>query len=548
MPKTQKMKGRPESMNRQATTPINVPRRMRGHVISALTSMPAGRMVPVAAAPLLREDQVRTGRVRLNFEMHETAEILMNAVHCSVKAYLVPFLAFDRFQGMDDLNRSYKGEPPRPGEPVVPFFETEARGAVGSNPVLEYLGFHAAAAQNINTAYNEAYNAIWNYRANNRSLNITERARTDKTLAPAFWRHDQYKHIVPDFDQALIDGEVALNVADAKMPVTGIGASDATWTAGPAQVWETGGAPTASYAGYKSGTGITIEEDPDNAGWPGIFAELQANGITVSLSNIEAAKKTAAFAKLREQYNAIDDEWIIDMLMSGLTVPEQAYRQPILLASQSTIFGMSKRYATDAAALTESVVNGATYVDLNIRVPRVSTGGVVMIVAECLPDQLFERQQDPLLFASSVDDLPDFLRDELDPEKVDVVPNGFVDTHHTTPDATFGYGPLNFQWDVKARRVGGRFYRPEVDGTFDEQRQRIWSSEVANPTLSEQFYISTDIHTKPFADQLQDPFEVTAAGGLVIEGNTVFGPALIEASDNYEKVLAEVPTETIDKP
>uniref|UniRef100_UPI0013B3E98E hypothetical protein n=1 Tax=Escherichia coli TaxID=562 RepID=UPI0013B3E98E len=41
-------------------------------------------------------------------------------------------------------------------------------------------------------------------------------------------------------------------------------------------------------------------------GAPDVFAEMQQNGITVSLSNIEMARKTQAFAKLRQQYNQHD--------------------------------------------------------------------------------------------------------------------------------------------------------------------------------------------------------------------------------------------------
>ncbi len=535
-------------MNRQSVSPVEVPRSLRGHEISALTTLPAGRVVPVAAIPLLREDAVRRGRVRLTFEMHETEEILMNAVHCKVSAYLVPFLASPRFNGMDELNRSYQGEPLREGEQPVPFFETEARGAVGTNAVLEKMGLHAGETDTINLFYNEAYNLIQNYRQKNRSVSLTDRDRLDKTLAPAFWQHHRYKHIVPDFDQALIDGEVALNIANAKMPVTGIGpTSDVFSQANQSNVRETGGDGTASYTTPALASQMFVKEDPDNPGFPAVFAELAANGITVSLANIDAAKKTVAFAKLREQYNGLDDEYIIDMLMSGLRVPEQAFRQPMLLSQQTTMFGMSKRYASDAANLTESVVNGGTFVDLAIRVPPVNTGGVIMILAECVPDQLFERQQDPLLYTTSVGELPEFLRDELDPEKVDTVFNRYVDVNHGTPDGVFGYEPMNAKWDVKARRVGGRYLRPTVDLPADEDRMRIWSSEVANPALNTDFYLSSEIHTRPFKDQVNDPFEVVATGQFVIEGNTVFGGALIEASDNYQQVLEEMPTETIEK-
>jgi hypothetical protein len=544
-----KISRRDQAMNRQSVSPINVPRSMRGHEISTLTSMQAGRMMPIAAIPILREDSVRRGTCRMSFEMHETAEILMNAVHCDVSAYFVPFLASERFSGMDALNRSYQGIPEREGEDPVPFFETELRGAVGTNPVLEYMGLHAKADTAINMFYNEAYNIAWNYRAKNRSLNIQERDRLDKTLAPAFWKHDRYRHIVPDFDQALIDGEVALNIVNERLPVQGIGVHPNNTTGSNVGVEGVGGDETYTHS-YLPNAGVSpgvyIKASAVD-GVPEIFSELQQNGITVSLSNIELAKRTAAFAKLREQYNGLDDEYLIDLLMSGIQVPEQMYKQPMLLAKQSTIFGMSKRYASDAANLTESVVNGATFVDLTWRLPRMTTGGVIMLFAECVPDQLFERQQEPLLFTSEVAQLPEYLRDELDPEKVDVVYNGYVDVDHDTPDAVFGYEPLHAKWHVKGRRVGGRFLRPEVDASFDEARQRIWSSEVQNPTLSEDFYLASEVHLKPFANQNIDPFEVVATGQVVIEGNTVFGGALTEATDNYEQVLEKAPTETIEK-
>ena len=96
-------------------------------------------------------------------------------------------------------------------------------------------------------------------------------------------------------------------------------------------------------------------------------------------------------------------------------------------------------------------------------------------------------------------------------------------------------------------RIGGKFYRPEVDAGFDEDRQRIWAVETQNPTLSTDFYLCTNIHTKPFVVTNQDPFEVVTQGEVFIEGNTVFGGHLVEATDDYEKVLALAPQDRIEK-
>lgn len=535
---------------KMSTTPIAVPKSTRIHTATALTSLPAGKMVPIAAFPLLREDSVISGRLRFSFESMETAEILMNAINVRVMAYLVPTLAFDRFEGsMDQLNRSWSGEAFK-GLPVVPYVETKAFGASGANQIYKYLGLHAKADAMVNTMYLEAYNQIWNFRAKNRSGDLTLRERLATDLAPAFWTHERFKHIVPDFDQAVIDGEVALNVVNSKMPVRGLAVGQAAGfinnSTGAAKWNETGGKEVAYPRALESKNGLWVKGN-ETGSVPDIWAELQNNGITVSLSNIDLARKTQAFAKLREQYHGHSDEWIINMLMDGLSIPEQAFAQPMLIGEKTTVFGMSKRYASDAANLTESVVNGATFLDLSIQLPTIPTGGVIMVVAEVTPDQIFERQKDPFLHVQDAEQFPHYLRDTLDPEKVEAVPNDYVDVDHDTPKATFGYAPLNYPWNIEAPRIGGRFYRPDVDAGFDEDRQRIWAVETKNPTLSTDFYLCTNMHTKPFVVTNQDPFECVTQGDLIIRGNTVFGGVLHEATNDYDKVMEVAPQERIVK-
>jgi hypothetical protein len=529
---------------------------MRRQSARGITSLPAGKMVPLAAFPLLREDAMRSGRLRFSFESMETSEILMNAVNVCVKAYLVPWLAMERFNGsMDQLNLSYKGQPPLEGEAVVPFIETAEFGVHRANKVYEYLGLHGREDQLVNTMYLEAYNQIWNFRAQNRSPDLSLRTRLQTDLAPAFWIHEQFRHIVPDFDQAKIDGEVPLNVVESQLSLSPSTANVGVKSGQTLQVKSGAGSYRSvkldsgnalTYSGVAEG-GIGVDGVNNlEADLSAVYAELQENGITVSLSNIELARKTQAMATIRQRYN-MHDEWVINLLMDGITIPDQAFKQPMLIGERRTVFGQGKRYASDAGNLTESVVNGATFVDLSLQTPRIGTGGVVMVVAEITPDQLFERQEDPFLHTTDVQQLPEYLRDFLDPEKVDIVKNGRMDTDHATPDDTFGYEPLNARWNINAPRVGGRFYRPAVDGAFDEDRQRIWAVETANPTLGTDFYLCTNMNTKPFVVTNQDPFEVVTQGDVYIEGNTQFGGHLIEASDDYEKVMAVAPQERIEK-
>lgn len=555
--------------NRMHTEPLRIPRTRRNHQLAVLTSLPAGKMVPIAAVPLLREDALK-GRVSINVEMLETKELLMNPVNLRVTAYCVPLLALERFQGSRDIfDRSYMGQAPFEGEEPIPFIETHEMGDKGTYGVYRALGLHAQETDHVNTAYLEAYNQIWNFRARNRSKDITPRNRLAAGLAPAFWNSSRFEHIVPDFDQAVIDGEVALNIINSELKLQHKTGGDKAWVAGLI------GDPANTYSnwpgGYKNANGVvpgtqnwspvigTAGANFKVSGNPGdgspdiyvnlqnIFAELEADGITVSLSNIEMARRTQAFAKLRERYEGIEDEWLIDMLMDGLTIPDQHLKQPFLLADRTVRFRQAKRYATDAGNLAESAVSGVARADISLRVPRLSVGGVVMVLAEAMPEQLFERQRDPFFHSTTHETWPEFVRDTLDPEKVDVVKNGEIDTSHSEPDGTFGYAPMNWKWNAFGPRIGGKFYRPEVDATADEERMRLWAVENVDPSLSEDFYLVNDIHTKVFLDTESHPFEATAMGNCVIEGNTVFGGVLVEATANYDKIMEKAPTERIEK-
>ena len=543
-------------INRTWTGALTFPRSMRRVNARCLTSLPAGKSVPLMAVGLLREDAVRSGRLRFNFEMMETAEIIMNPINVRVMAYLVPTLAFERFQGsMDILNKSYKGEAPMEGETPIPFIETAAYGTHGANEVYKYLGIHGQSAQLMNTAYLEAYNLIQNFRRKNRSPKLSMRTRLQTSLAEAFWYHEQFKHIVPSFDQSGLDGDVPLS---GDLPVRGIGILAAGATveplAGPANVRDTArGAVSvpygpASFTDEESGLVVQMSDTDSTVAIPEIYAELRAEGVTLTLANIELARKTQAFSQLRKRYTGHSDEWIIDLLMQGITIPEQAFKQPILVGERATIVGMAKRYATDSGNLAESAVNGATFVDLSVRVPRVPMGGVLMVIAEITPEQLFERQADPYLACSAVADFPDALRDELDPIKVMTVQNGRIDVHHSEAAATFGYAPNNYMWNVTVPRVGGKFLRPVTNTEFDEDRQRLWSAETVDPSLAEDFYLCTALHQKPFAVTTGDTFECVTIGDVFIEGNTQFGTPLLEAGSDYEAVMGKAPTDVPEQP
>ena len=526
-----------------STSPLGVEKTVRDEELRVLTSCRAGKIVPVAYIPILREDSVRRGKIRLAFDMAETVHPLMNAVNVTAYAHFVPFLAFERFTGMESFNRSYENKPePHNGVPV-PFIHRMAFDK--DAPFWKTMGVHHVPGQQINSAPLEAYNTIVNFRRRSRSDRLPMRTLYDTTLAEAFWKETENYHIVPDFDSAMMEGFAPVTWESPSVRVSGIGGSTAPMaTTGPNSVRETGGVTTTHaqrwITGGTTNAPISIEQDADNPGFPAIFAELEQSGAKISLANIELAKRTAAFAKLRQQYDGLDDDHIIDLLMKGIRVPDEALKQPILLDRKSTIFGYSERHAMDGASLDMSVTTGETSLELSFRTPPMNVGGIIMITVEIVPEQLKERKLDHFLFYDKPEQFPDYIRDTLDPEKVQVVRNRELDVFHSNQNGVFGYAPLNFFWKRSYARVGGRYYRPFPE-TFVEDRQRFWAIEQSDPSLSADFYMVTNMPHSVFLDTITDPFEILALGGVSIVGNTVFGKLLEEDNGDYEAVDAKVP-------
>nr|QJB21573.1 MAG: major capsid protein [Microvirus sp.] len=543
-------------MARSNTTPISIPRSIRQINQVVATSMPAGKVVPLCAFPLLREDTLRNSMIHAKVDLMETAEVIKNGIQCRFQAWFVPFLAFERFDGgRDEFDRSYKKRAGANGAPLTPFFNSMLAGPVGSIAIHKYLGFHAAPTDTINTAYIEAYNLIYNFRLRNKSESLYQLKKlntlSSTALQPAFWQHEQYKYVVPDWDDAAMEGSVDLSFTNPFAAVRGLymtrGAAGTAWnsTAAAAVVDTAGNSPALgnNNAGLwdpAAGNQVYADRSATAPYAPKIFTDLASAGVKISLANIEMAKKTQYFAELKKQFEALPESWIVDLLMDGISVPDKIWQQPIKIADKTEVFGIQKRWATDGANLTDAVVNGAAMCDLDIVLPRCPTGGIVMVTAEILPEQLFERARDPLLFITDPDKLPAAMRDDLDPQKVERMSNGEIDTAHTSPNGLFGYRPQNWAWQASNTRIGGKWFKSAPSNTFNEERQHFWTVEVAAPALGPDFMIAETFNTLPFVVTNQDVGEVELQGTCVIEGNTVFGERLIENDNSYNETLGKV--------
>lgn len=518
------------------TTPDNFrtsamahPRTQRTDYVRSLSSTFGGELTPVFAVPLLREDQLGSTTFRFSLEMAETASMLMNAVKVRASVWLVAKPAMGRHMDLGQINRSYLGQPEADGTPIPWFVHHSHEEQPGQAwPFYQRMGLHLPTGVAANQDYVNAYNAVWNYLAEQASPALAHRELDDATIAPAFWDHSVGRHIKATFDQALMHGDVPIDTSAGRAIIKSSTVGNLT-----------GGGYSPAQPGIPPGEAgeFTFDE---------VWAELGA--ASMSLANIDMARKTAAFARSRQAYQGLGDDEIIDLLMSGVRIPDEEYKYPQLLGEQSSIFGMSQRYATDSGNLEKSVTRGQTQLDVRVQTPPINPGGVVIGVLQVLPEQLFERQEDVYLTAQGVDDLPNRLEDELNLEQVEIVKNRHMDTDHSTPDGTFGYAPMNHHWVRDIPNIGGLYYRPKADQAWNEWRNRIWAVEQPDPQLGSDFYLASNIHHQVFANSSTEPFEVTANGMARISGLTAFGAAIRESYGDYDKMRDKTDTSRLDPP
>lgn len=547
----------------QSKTPVQFQRSRRADRGVKVTSGRAGKVVTVAHIPVLRGDGL-SGRVGVDCDLAEMPKPLLNGVVLNFQAWFVPKSAHPQFSSYDEFMASHNstsitalGVADR--EPPEWAFVLEGTGSGGESPeqsdIYKTLGLHWPVGSNVQHDLIDAYSLIWNFRAAAHSIKIPRRPYASENYAQAkdferaFWPTNRYSSVVSDYEQALITGELNLDVIAGRVPVSGIGVRGATpFSGGPdADIKETGASSDATYDSNTgaSSTNVKIEEDPDNPGYPNIYGEMAGQNIGLSLGELDKMRQLQSFAKLKATYQGTDttgfmsDDAIMADLMSGLRVPESHYRRPWLLDATSIPFGMVERHATDGASLEQSVTQGRATAMLSLNLPEQDAGGVIVVTVEVVPERIYERQSDEWLFCTTPTAFPDALRDVLRVEPVDPVLNRRVDARHDQPGGTYGFEPMNTVWQRDFTTLGGAFYQADPENPFKEQRSSLWTPNLVDPAFTADHYlVPSDFPHDVFSDTEADAFECVVRHEVAISGLTQFGDVLHEDNSEYSE-LAE---------
>jgi len=333
-----------------------------------------------------------------------------------------------------------------------------------------------------------------------------------------------------------------LDVTAGAIPISGVVRGDTAATLpGGSGFYDVG---DQSSQGGTQGNFRNLATYADFAGYPyQVFTEFAGETISTTLADIDKARTTQAFAKLRTSMAGNDstgymsDDMILAHLMQGLSVPPDYFRRPWLVGSQRVPFGFAERHAMDGASLDQSMTTGRTSVRIPINIPQNDVGGMLVAILEVLPERLDERQADEFILITDVDQLPNALRDVQRKEPVDNVTNRRVDARHTTPDGLYGYEPMNNVWNRSFTRLGGVFYQIDPNAPVSEARAGIWQAGIIDPVYNEDHFLAPQPFPHDvFADTTAPAFECVIRHSLSIVGNTQIGDVLVENNDDYAAV------------
>lgn len=552
-------------MIKHSTSPIAFPRTLRNDNQSLLTTGRAGEVIPFGFIPLFREDSA-TGRVTVAAELAEMPKPLENAVIGRLQTWMVPRPALPHFSGLDEYTHAYQGKNitqlGAAGRTPPSLFDTISHSAVyataNGSEFMRATGLTVEASETTNTDYVDAYILVQNFRLAAHSSKMTrydyyqEDNSAALELKPAFWPRNRFHSVVADYEQALVVGALDLDVSAGQVPVKGIGIDAAVGAAGgPYSVKETGDSAANNLTGWyvnhlNSDTSIHIEEDASNTGYPGIFADMAAQTVTTTLASIDMARKQQSFARMvaamdGNQYSGFnnDDVLILD-LMNGFTVPNELLNRPWLLDNKTGVFGMRERHATDAANLDDSVTVGQLVLSTSINVPTAKYGGIIFSTFEYMPERLYPRASDEYMKVTTEADLPNALRDSLNPEPVEIVLNGEIDTAHGTPGGTFGYRELNAKWNRDRTLLGGDFQSLTPGTPATAARTALWQPEYVDPVLTSDHWLCP--HPFPqdvFSVPGNDTVTLSVRVECTISGLTQFGASLVEDNSEFADITTE---------
>lgn len=454
-----------------------------------LMSADMGELLPCGLVEVLPGDSIQQASSAL-VRVSPLLAPVMHPVHVRIHHWFVPHRLI-----WDDWEKFITGGPDGDDESVFPTIDlsyTAGSPDTGSGIVGEladYLGCPTKIdGLEVSALPFRAYALIYNewYRDQDlvSELTIDTTSGADTTTNTALqnvaWEKDYFTSARPWTQKG---SEVTLPLSGSA-PVSGIGGTSSTnYTTTSLSARETGGVDT-TYANAEQTDGlIYVEEDPGNAGYPNIYADLSA-ATGAAINDIRLAFAIQRYQEARARYGSRYTEYLRYL---GVRSADARLQRPEYLGGGKQVIQFSEVLQTapdsgEGTAVGELKGHGITGLRSRRYRRFFSEHGYIVSLLSVRPKTMYVEGL-PRTFNRRVKE--DFWQKELQHVGQQEVYNKELFAAHATPEGVFGYQDRYDEYRRSESSIAGEFRETELD--FWHMARKFGS----DPALNSEFVTST---------------------------------------------------------